>query len=180
MLYRGYTYSGCGTAESATGPFYCPADEKVYIDLDFYDELANRFGAPGEFAQAYVIAHEIGHHVQKLLGIESRIRRLQQTEPGQRNALSVDLELQADCFAGVWGHSTEQRKIIDQADVRAGLAAAAAVGDDRLQQMATGHVAPESFTHGSSAERTHWFSTGLDSGQVASCTSAPVGRRQAP
>lgn len=169
VLFRDYTESGCGTAQSATGPFYCPADEKVYIDLSFFDELRSRFGAPGEFAQAYVIAHELGHHVQKILGIEGKVQRLRRSDPSEANPLSVRLELQADCFAGIWGHSTEQRDIIDQADVKQGLAAAAAVGDDRLQKMATGHVSPESFTHGSSAQRTHWFQTGLDSGEISAC-----------
>ena len=171
VLFRDYTQSGCGAAQSATGPFYCPEDEKVYIDLSFYDELKSRFGAPGEFAQAYVLAHEIGHHVQKLLGTEAKVRRLQQREPGERNPLSVALELQADCYAGVWGHSTEQRNIIDQSDIQAGLQAAAAVGDDRLQKMSTGHVSPESFTHGSSAQRMHWFQQGLESGQISSCNT---------
>jgi hypothetical protein len=169
VLFRDYTQSGCGTAQTATGPFYCPQDEKVYIDLSFFDELQNRFGAPGEFAQAYVIAHEIGHHVQRLLGIEQRISRLERSDPSERNPLSVRLELQADCLAGVWGHSTEERKLIDQADVDAGLRAAAAVGDDRLQRMATGHVSPESFTHGSSAERRRAFGQGLESGQLTAC-----------
>lgn len=171
VLFRDYIDSGCGMAQSATGPFYCPADEKVYIDLGFYDELRTRFGAPGEFAQAYVIAHEIGHHVQKLLGIEGKVHRLQQREPDQANHLSVGLELQADCLAGVWGHSTEQRNIIDQADIQDGLRAAASVGDDRLQRMATGHVSPETFTHGSSAQREAAFRRGLDSGTVSACTS---------
>jgi len=169
VLFRNYTTSGCGTAQSATGPFYCPADEKVYLDLGFFDELANRMGAPGEFGQAYVIAHELGHHVQKLLGIEPKVRQLQQSSPSQANPLSVKMELQADCLAGVWGHSTGQRNIIDQSDIRAGLDAVAAVGDDRLQQMARGHVSPESFTHGSSAERSTWFRLGLDSGEIAAC-----------
>ena len=148
VLFRDLTQSGCGTAQTATGPFYCPEDEKVYIDLGFFQELRDRFGAPGEFAQAYVLAHEVGHHVQKLLGIEGKVHRLSRGDPAQANPLSVRLELQADCFAGVWGHATEQRKIIDDADVAAGLRAAASVGDDRLQRMATGHVSPESFTHG--------------------------------
>ena len=171
VLFRDYTQSGCGTAQSATGPFYCPADEKVYIDLGFYDELRNRFGVPGEFAQAYVLAHEIGHHVQKLLGIEGKVRRLQQRDPAERNPLSVRLELQADCFAGVWAHTTEQRDIINQNDVESGLRAAAAVGDDRLQKMATGHVSPESFTHGTSAQRMSWFRRGLDSGRISACST---------
>ena len=169
VLFRDLTESGCGSAESATGPFYCPADEKVYIDLGFFQELSDKFGAPGEFAQAYVVAHEIGHHVQKLLGIEGKVQRLSRGDPSQKNPLSVRLELQADCFAGVWGHTTEQRKIIDDADVEAGLRAAASVGDDRLQRMATGHVSPESFTHGSSAQRTEWFHRGLQNGTIAAC-----------
>uniref|UniRef100_Q01S64 Metalloprotease n=1 Tax=Solibacter usitatus (strain Ellin6076) TaxID=234267 RepID=Q01S64_SOLUE len=169
VLFTDLTNSGCGTAQSATGPFYCPQDEKVYIDLGFFKELRDRFGAPGEFAQAYVLAHEIGHHVQKLLGIEGQVHRLQRGDPSQANPLSVKLELQADCFAGVWGHSTEQRKMVDDADVAAGLRAAAAVGDDRLQRLTTGRVSPESFTHGSSAQRTDWFRRGLQSGQVSTC-----------
>jgi predicted metalloprotease len=169
VLFRDLTQSGCGTAQSATGPFYCPEDEKVYIDLGFFQELRDRFGAPGEFAQAYVLAHEVGHHVQKLLGIEGKMHRLSHNDPAQANPLSVRLELQADCFAGVWGHATEQRKIIDDADVAAGLRAAASVGDDRLQRMATGHVSPESFTHGSSAQRTEWFRRGLQSGDISTC-----------
>jgi predicted metalloprotease len=171
VLFRDYTQSGCGMAQSATGPFYCPEDEKVYIDLGFFRELSSRFGAPGEFAQAYVIAHEVGHHVQKLLGIEQQVSRLQRSEPRERNPLSVRLELQADCFSGIWGHSTEQRKLIDQADISAGLNAAASVGDDRLQRMATGHVSPESFTHGSSAQRTEWFQRGLQAGTISACNT---------
>jgi hypothetical protein len=169
VLFRDEISSACGLAQSASGPFYCPEDEKVYIDLSFFDELRDRFGAPGEFAQAYVIAHEVGHHVQKILGIEGKVQQLRQSNPQEANPLSVRLELQADCFAGVWGNSTEQRKIIDQGDVKAGLQAAAAVGDDRLQRMATGRVMPERFTHGSSAQRDHWFQTGLDSGKVSAC-----------
>src|SRR5258707_1349776 len=157
--------SGCREAQRSTGPFYCPGDEKVYLDLGFFDELKSRFGAPGEFAQAYVIAHEIGHHVQKLLGIEGKVQQLRENNPAQANPLSVSLELQADCFAGVWAKSTEQRKIIDQSDIAAGLRAAAAVGDDRLQKMATGHVSPQSFTHGSSQQRMRWFQSGFGSRQ---------------
>ncbi|MBV9742136.1 MAG: zinc metallopeptidase [Acidobacteriia bacterium] len=171
VLYRDSIDSACGMAQSATGPFYCPEDEKVYLDLGFFTELRSRFGAPGEFAQAYVIAHEIGHHVQKLMGIEQKVERLEQRNSGARNRLSVSLELQADCFAGVWGNSTEQRKIVDRSDVKAGLDAAAAVGDDRLQKMATGHVSPESFTHGSSAQRVEWFRRGLDSGKISACNT---------
>ena len=167
VLFRDSTPTACGGANSATGPFYCPGDEKVYIDLGFFDELKSRFGAPGEFAEAYVIAHELGHHVQKILGIEANARRLQQG--GNGNAVSVKIELQADCFAGIWAKTTEQRNIVDQGDIKQGLAAAAAVGDDRLQKMATGHVSPETFTHGSSAQRMQWFQRGLDGGTVSSC-----------
>jgi hypothetical protein len=148
----------------------------VYLDLGFFDELNSRFRAPGEFAEAYVIAHEIGHHVQKILGIEGRVQRLRQSNPAQANPLSVRLELQADCFAGVWAKSTQQRKIIDQSDIAAGLRAAAAVGDDRLQKMATGHVSPESFTHGSSQQRIQWLQRGLDSGQISACDTFAAAR----
>jgi hypothetical protein len=168
VLFRDYTQSGCGGAESATGPFYCPADQKVYIDLGFYDELSRRFGAPGQFAQAYVLAHEIGHHVQNILGIE------RQAEQGSRkgaDSSSVRLELQADCFAGVWAHSTQQRGLLEKGDVESALAAAAAVGDDRLQKMSSGHVSPDSFTHGTSQERMNWFTKGLNSGQISSCNT---------
>jgi predicted metalloprotease len=176
VLFRDSMESACGQAETATGPFYCPGDEKVYLDLGFFDELKNRFGAPGEFAQAYVIAHEIGHHVQKLLGIEGKVQRMRESNPAQANPLSVRLELQADCFAGVWAMSTEQRKIIDRSDVAAAMRAAAAVGDDRLQKMATGHVRPESFTHGSSQQRTQWFQSGLNSGQISACDTFATAR----
>ena len=168
VLFRNYTQSGCGGAESATGPFYCPGDQKVYIDLGFYDELKQRFGAPGQFAQAYVLAHEIGHHVQNILGIE------RQAEQGSRqgaNSSSVKLELQADCFAGIWAHSTQQRGLLEQGDIQSALGAAAAVGDDRLQKMSTGHVSPDSFTHGTSAERQKWFTAGFNSGEIASCNT---------
>jgi predicted metalloprotease len=175
VLFRGYTQSGCGVAQSQTGPFYCPADEKVYIDLSFWDELRRIGGSTADFAQAYVIAHELGHHVQNILGVERKVRQLTNQDPSQANRLSVDLELQADCFAGVWGHSTEQRKIIDQSDIDAGLSAAAAVGDDRLQRMSRGAVSPETFTHGTSAQRTGWFRRGLDSGQVSSCNTFATG-----
>ena len=171
VLFRDAIESACGSAETATGPFYCPADEKVYLDLGFFDELSRRFGAAGEFAQAYVVAHEIGHHVQKVLGIEQQAAGLQRRNPGARNEISVRTELQADCFAGVWGYSTEQRKLIDEKDINEGLRAAAAVGDDRLQKMATGHVSPESFTHGSSAQRTKWFRQGLESGRIDACNT---------
>ena len=169
VLFRDGVQSGCGQAETAMGPFYCPLDEKVYIDLGFYDELRDRFGAPGEFAQAYVLAHELGHHVQHLEGIDTQMQRLQRQHPDQTNALSVKLELQADCYAGVWGHSTQQRQLLDPGDVQAGLQAAASVGDDRLQKMSTGHVSPESFTHGTSAQREAWFKRGFDSGDPKAC-----------
>jgi uncharacterized protein len=171
VLYTDYTDSACGDAQSSTGPFYCPGDEKVYIDLGFYRELSQRFGAPGQFAEAYVLAHEIGHHVQKLLGIEGGVRRAQQRDPSAANQLSVGLELQADCLAGVWGHSTAERKIIDEADVQDGMRAAASVGDDRLQKMGRGRVSPETFTHGSSEQRVAAFRSGLDSGNLSACTS---------
>jgi uncharacterized protein len=171
VLFRNYTQSGCGGAQSATGPFYCPQDEKVYIDLGFYDELKQRFGAPGQFAQAYVLAHEIGHHVQKIVGIESRVRQAEQGNPKMQNALSVKMELQADCLAGVWAHSTQQRGLLEQGDVQSALGAAAAVGDDRLQKMSTRHVTPDSFTHGSSEQRMHWFQQGFDGGTVAACNT---------
>jgi len=176
VLFRNYTQSGCGSAESATGPFYCPQDEKVYIDLGFYDELKQRFGAPGEFAEAYVLAHEVGHHVQKIIGVENRVRQMQQGSPQMGNALSVKMELQADCLAGVWAHSTQQRNLLEQGDVQSALGAAAAVGDDRLQKMSTGHVTPDSFTHGSSAQRMHWFQQGFDSGSIAAFNTFDSGQ----
>jgi predicted metalloprotease len=171
VLYRDLTSSGCGRAESATGPFYCPEDEKVYIDLGFYDELKQRFGAPGQFAQAYVLAHELGHHVQNLLGIDRKVRALQKQNSGTANALSVRMELQADCFAGIWAKSTDQRHLLEAGDVESALGAAAAVGDDRLQRMATGHVSPDSFTHGSSAQRTEWFRKGMNEGTIEACNT---------
>jgi uncharacterized protein len=170
VLFRDATRSGCGGfAESAMGPFYCPADQKVYLDLGFFDELRSRFGAAGEFAEAYVIAHEFGHHVQTLLGIDEKMRRAQAERPSMKNALSVRMELQADCLAGVWGHSTGERGILEKGDVESGLAAAAAVGDDRLQKAATGRVNPETWTHGSSKERQEWFTRGFQTGQVGAC-----------
>jgi hypothetical protein len=171
VLYRDSYPSACGRARDAIGPFYCPGDEKVYVDLGFFSELKQRFGAPGEFAQAYVIAHEIGHHVQKLLGIETKVRQLQQQEPREANPLSVELELQADCFAGVWANSTEQRNLIDQSDISAATRAASAVGDDRLQRMGQGYVNPDSFTHGSSAQRVQWFQRGFESGRISACNT---------
>lgn len=171
VLFRDAIDSACGMAESATGPFYCPGDEKVYIDLGFYDELKRRFGAPGEFAQAYVLAHEIGHHVQNLIGVEEKVHAARRQNPGAANQLSVRLELQADCFAGVWGHSTSQRQLLESGEVQQGLNAAAAVGDDRLQRMSRGSVNPESFTHGSSQQRMEWFQKGFDTGDLRSCNT---------
>jgi len=171
VLYRDMTYSGCGTAQEATGPFYCPEDEKVYIDLSFWGDLKRFGGSTGDFAQAYVVAHELGHHTQKLLGVESRMQRLAEQDPAERNHLSVDLELQADCFAGVWGHSTEQRNIVHPEDVDEALKTAASVGDDHLQRMAGRAVSPERWTHGSSAQRAEWFRKGLEGGTVGSCTT---------
>ena len=169
VLYRDGVRSACGFAQSAVGPFYCPVDRKVYLDLGFFDELRTRFGAPGEFAEAYVIAHEFGHHIQNLLGTEARVRQAREAHPDQGNALSVRLELQADCFAGVWGNSARQRGILEKGDVENGLRAAASVGDDRLQKQATGHVRPETFTHGSSQQRTEWFQRGFQSGDISAC-----------
>lgn len=171
VLFWDATQSACGFAESATGPFYCPGDQKVYLDLGFFDELKQRFGAPGDFAQAYVLAHEIGHHVQTLLGVESKVRRLQRSNPDSANALSVKMELQADCFAGVWGYHSGQRGNLDDGDIEEGLNAAAAIGDDRLQRMSGRAVQPERFTHGSSAQRIEWFKRGLASGSIADCNT---------
>jgi uncharacterized protein len=175
VLFRDAIESGCGFAQSATGPFYCPADRKVYLDLGFFDELDRRFGAPGDFAQAYVIAHEFGHHVQNLLGLSERASADRRTGA---NSASVALELQADCFAGVWGHeaarqgrAAAKRVELDPGDVEEGLRAAAAIGDDRLQKMATGRVMPDRFTHGSSAQRVEWFRRGMESGDPRSCSA---------
>jgi hypothetical protein len=171
VLFRDAVNSACGLARSATGPFYCPADQKVYIDLGFYDELKRRFGSPGDFAQAYVLAHEIGHHVQRLLGVEGTVRRAMRANPGARNDLSVRMELQADCFAGIWAHSTEKRKILEPGDVEEALHAAASIGDDRIQRMSGRQISPESFTHGSSAQRVHWLQQGMTSGSLESCNT---------
>ncbi|MEA2238418.1 MAG: uncharacterized protein QOC81_3142 [Thermoanaerobaculia bacterium] len=175
VLFRDSTNSGCGYAQAASGPFYCPEDEKVYIDLAFYDELKQRFGASGDFAQAYVIAHEIGHHVQKVIGIEGKVHNLMESDSRHAKQYSVGLELQADCFAGVWAHSTQERKLLDAGDVEEGLNAAAAVGDDRLQRMAGKAVNPDSFTHGSSAQRSEWFGRGFKSGRIADCDTFSSG-----
>lgn len=169
VLFRNKFPSACGSARTAIGPFYCPGDEKVYLDLSFFDELKQRFGVPGNFAQAYVIAHEIGHHVQKLLGIEGKVQQMRQRNPRDANQLSVRLELQADCYAGIWAHYTKVRGKIQDRDVNSALEAAAAVGDDRLQRETHGSVHPESFTHGSSAQRQQWFRTGLAAGRIEAC-----------
>lgn len=174
VLFRDATSSACGHAQSATGPFYCPADRKVYLDLGFFDDLERKLGAPGHFAQAYVVAHELGHHVQAVLGLESEVRRRQAASPGSRNPLSVRLELQADCFAGVWGHHARAgtgRVQVEPGDIEQGLNAAAAIGDDRLQRMQGGRVAPDSFTHGSSEQRLEWFRRGLQNGDPSACNT---------
>jgi len=169
-LYRGQIASACGFSSAAAGPFYCPGDRKVYLDLSFFQELSQRFGAPGDFARAYVIAHEVGHHVQNQLGLMDAAQKKMAGAPDRvRNEMSVRIELQADCLAGVWGHSSMQRNIIDAKDVESGIAAAAAVGDDRIQKQSRGYVVPEGFTHGSSAQRVKWFRTGLDSGDLRQC-----------
>jgi predicted metalloprotease len=171
-LFRGQVGSACGLASAAMGPFYCPGDQIVYLDLAFFDELSQRFGAPGDFARAYVIAHEVGHHVQNQLGIMDQVdRKNANASQATRNALSVRLELQADCLAGVWGHSAAQRGALDTSDIESGIAAATAVGDDKIQQAARGYVVPESFTHGSSAQRVRWFKTGLQSGDIRQCNT---------
>ncbi|HKO94621.1 MAG TPA: neutral zinc metallopeptidase [Polyangiaceae bacterium] len=174
VLFSGATASGCGTGTTQTGPFYCPRDRRVYIDLDFYRELDRRFGAPGDFAQAYVIAHEVGHHVQNLLGTQERARALARGTAGENEA-SIRQELQADCFAGIWAHSTHQRDILQAGDVEEGLRAAAAVGDDALQRQAQGRVSPESWTHGSSDQRVRWFKRGYDTGSTDACDTAREG-----
>ena len=172
VLYRGATRTGCGTGQSVMGPFYCPADSTVYIDLSFYDEMKNKLGADGDFAQAYVIAHEVGHHVQKLLGIESKVRQLQQhASQAEVNRLSVKMELQADCFAGVWGHSMQNQDVLETGDLQEALNAAEAIGDDRLQQQSQGRIVPDSFTHGTSQQRYTWFKRGFDSGDPAQCNT---------
>jgi len=177
VLFRGSVDSACGMASSAMGPFYCPSDDKVYLDRSFFEDLSRRFGAPGDFARAYVIAHEVGHHVQNQLGITQKVAQQRRGASETRsNALSVRVELQADCLAGVWGHYAGQRNLLDPGDVEAGLGAAAAIGDDRLQQQTRGRVSPESFTHGSSAQRVHWFRAGLDSGDVNQCNTFETAR----
>lgn len=171
VLFTGSVRSACGLGQAAMGPFYCPADQKVYIDLSFYDDLRAQFGAPGDFAQAYVIAHEVGHHVQNLLGLSAKVQELRQrSSEVESNRLSVLLELHADCLAGVWAYDADNvRKLLEHGDVEEGLRAAAAIGDDRLQQQSRGYVTPDSFTHGSSEQRVKWFRTGLETGDVGAC-----------
>jgi len=173
VLFRDATQTSCGVGQSAMGPFYCPSDQRVYIDLSFFDELASRFHAPGQFPQAYVIAHEVGHHVQNLLGISTKVQQMRESmSKRDANAMSVRTELQADCFAGVWAHHANRQrggKMIDDTDVEQALAAATAIGDDRLQRQAQGRVVPDSFTHGSSAQRVRWFRTGLQDGDIRRC-----------
>ncbi|WP_318390816.1 neutral zinc metallopeptidase [Enterobacter sp.] len=172
VMYSGATRTGCGTGESVMGPFYCPADSKVYIDLSFYEDMKNKLGAAGDFAQGYVIAHEVGHHVQKLLGTEPRVRQLQQNAtPSEGRQLSVMMELQADCYAGIWGHNMQQQGVLEAGDLQEALNAAEAIGDDRLQQKSQGHVVPDSFTHGTSAQRYTWFKKGFDSGDLTQCNT---------
>ena len=173
VLFSGVTPTACGTGQSAMGPFYCPGDQKVYIDLSFFNDLKSRFKAPGEFAQAYVIAHEVGHHVQHLLGISDKVHQARQrVSEREGNALSVRLELQADCLAGVWGKRTDTMKnVLQPGDLEAALTAASAIGDDRLQQQAQGRIVPESFTHGSSAQRVRWFRRGFESGDMNQCNT---------
>ena len=169
VLFTDATRTACGAGRAASGPFYCPSDERVYLDLGFFDELAQRFGAKGDFAKAYVIAHEIGHHVQKQLGITDRVAGLSRTAEIGASGASVHLELQADCFAGIWAHSTEQRKLLDPGDVDDALRAAASVGDDRIQRMGGGTIHPESFTHGTAEQRQRWLRRGLEAGTVDAC-----------
>src|SRR5512138_424504 len=171
VMFSGAVQSACGMAEAAVGPFYCPGDHQVYIDLSFYDELQSRFGAPGDFAQAYVVAHEVGHHVQTLLGISERnMAARQRASEAEANALSVRQELQADCFAGIWAHNADRsRQLLETGDIEEGLNAAAAIGDDRLQKQSQGYVSPESFTHGSSEQRVRWFKRGFEQGKVEAC-----------
>ncbi len=171
VLFRNSIDSGCGPAQSVMGPFYCPIDERVYLDLGFFDELKQRFGASGDLAQGYVLAHELGHHVQRLLGTDARVRQAQEANPSAANELSVRLELQADCFAGVWAHSTDQRRLLEQGEVDDALNAASAVGDDRIQERTTGRINVDSFTHGSAAQRAEWFKRGFQSGDPRNCNT---------
>jgi hypothetical protein len=172
VLFEGSTPTACGLGESATGPFYCPGDRKVYLDLSFFQELHRRFGAPGDAAQAYVLAHEIGHHVQTVLGAEGKLRAEQRASPERKNELSVRFELQADCYAGIWARSTKERKILEPGDLEEALRCAQAIGDDTLQKQATGRVRPERFTHGTAQQRARWFQRGFASGQIKDCDTS--------
>ena len=174
VLFSGGTNTGCGQGSAATGPFYCPLDQMAYIDLSFFDELSRRFKAPGDFAQAYVLAHEVGHHVQQQLGIEQKVRDQSQSNPDDANQLSIRLELQEDCFAGLWGRSAYDRGALEDGDLEEGIAAAEAVGDDRIQEQTQGRIDPESWTHGSSEQRIKWFRAGFDSGSVDACDTFTV------
>jgi predicted metalloprotease len=179
VLFSDAVQSACGTNSAAVGPFYCPADQKVYIDLGFFHELDQRFGAPGDFAQAYVIAHEVGHHIQTLLGVSERVMRMrQQVGEAEGNQLSVLQELQADCFAGVWGHHANQRQLLEAGDVEEGLQAAAAIGDDVMQRRAQGRISPESWTHGSAAQRVEWLRRGLSQGTIDACDTFGAASRR--
>ncbi len=169
VLFRNATTTACGMGQSAMGPFYCPRDQKVYMDLQFFEDLSTRFGAPGDFAQAYVLAHEIGHHVQNALGISGEVQRIQQSRPDRANEFSIRMELQADCLAGVWGNHAAQRGLLERGDAQEGLRAAAAIGDDRIQQQTQGRVVPEAFTHGTSEQRLEWLQRGLRSGDPETC-----------
>jgi len=175
VLFQRGTPSACGMASTATGPFYCPADRQVYLDTAFFQELSQRFGAPGDFANAYVIAHEIGHHVQNQLGTMQKFDAASERDPRSRNALSVRLELQADCYAGVWGYYAAKRNLLEPGDVEEGLKAAAAVGDDNIQRATRGYVVPDAFTHGSAAQRTHWFRQGMSTGDPRTCNTFASG-----
>ena len=174
ILFREATNSGCGYATSEVGPFYCGADETIYLDLGFFKELRSRFGAEGDFAQAYVVAHEVAHHVQKQLGVSAEVQRAAGEDPDQANQLSIAQELQADCFAGVWGQTTYDRELLERGDLAEGLNAASAIGDDRIQKQTTGRINPESWTHGSSEQRRQWFETGYNSGDADSCDTFTV------
>lgn len=177
VLFRGATQTACGTGQAAMGPFYCPADRKVYLDLSFFDEMQRKLNAPGDFAQAYVIAHEVGHHVQNLLGIADQVDQARRLNPAQANALSVRTELQADCFAGLWARRANQaRHILENGDIEEGLNAASAIGDDTLQRKSQGYVVPDAFTHGSSAQRVRWFKRGLESGDLRHCDTFGAGQ----
>jgi uncharacterized protein len=169
VVFSGQADTGCGPGSAATGPFYCPLDRKIYVDPGFFRELATRFQAPGDFAQAYVLAHEYGHHIQTITGITQQVESASQENPDQRNALSVRVELQADCLAGVWAHSTFERGLLEEGDLEEGLNAAASVGDDRIQEQTTGRISPENFTHGTAEQRASWFKRGFDDGDATNC-----------